>query len=121
MLMYGLLGAITTTDAASIAAATPGAGFAKAAPSKRRLSTASLARRPTNHSCSDRGPAGVSTIVRSRWSVAGRIRTATPSAAAIRAVTADSGSPARSAFVRTRWSPRSRSPSWNQVSSSPSA
>ena len=27
-----------------------------------------------------------------------------------------SGSPARKACVRTRWSPRSRSPSWNQVS-----
>ena len=39
-----------------------------------------------------------------------------PSAAARRAVTAESGSPARSACVRTRWSPRSRSPSANQPS-----
>ena len=53
----------------------------------------SLCCRPTNHSWSENAPAGVSTIVRSRSSVAGRTRTSTPNAAAIRAVTADSGSP----------------------------
>ena len=58
-------------------------------------------------------PLGVSSQVRSGSSVAGRIVAWIPSAAASRAVTADSGVPSRRACVRTRCRPRSRSPSRN--------
>ena len=61
-------------------------------------------------------PAGVTTWVRTRSSVAGRRRVETPAASVRLLVAAESGSPRRSACVRTRWSPRSRSPSWNHAS-----
>ena len=114
MLTYGFEGAIRIASAASIASSTPGA--ACGSPSKRTPSTSSRWPRATNHSWNAKLPAGVSIQVRRRSSVAGRIAGSIPSARASRAVTAESGSPARSACVRTRWRPRSRSPSRNQSS-----
>ena len=117
---YGLLGASRIRSAPPIASSTPGAARASSSPSKRTASTSSRCPRATNHSWNGNLPAGVSSQVRSRSSVAGSSRAATRSAFASRAVTPESGSPARKACVRTRWRPRSRSPSANQ-SSPPSA
>ena len=114
MLTYGFEGAIRIASAAPSASSTPGA--ACGSPSKRTPSTSSRWPRATNHSWNGKLPAGVSIQVRRRSSVAGRIAGSIPSARASRAVTADKGSPSRSACVRTRWRPRSRSPSRNQSS-----
>ena len=116
MLMNGLLGQTTIRSACSIASTTPDAGVASSSPSKRTRSTSSVWRRATNHSWNGNEPSGVSIQVRRRSSVAGSSRASTPNAAASRAVTAESGSPAASAWLRTRCSPRSRSPSMNQLS-----
>ena len=112
----GLLGARRSRSAAAIASSTPGAGVAVSAPSKRTASTSSRCPRATNHSWNGNSPAGVSIHVRRRSSVAGSSGASTPNAAASRAVTLESGSPMRSACVRTRCRPRSRSPSWNHAS-----
>ena len=90
---YGLLGASRIRSASAIASSTPGAGRAASSPSKRTASTSSRCPRATNHSWNGNVPAGVSSQVRSRSSVAGSSRAATPSAVASRAVTAESGSP----------------------------
>ena len=121
MLTNGLLGAIAIRSAASSASSTPGAGRAASAPSKRTPSTSSRWPRATNHSWNGSSPAGVASHVRRRSSVAGSSAGSSPKARAIRAVTAESGSPRRSASVRTRWTPRSRSPSRNQLSPPSSA
>ena len=113
---YGLLGANTIASASRIASSTPGAGRASSAPANETASTSSSCRLPTNHSWNENAPAGVVTCVRSGSSVAGTMRLVTPAAVASLPVTAESGSPLRSACVRTRWSPRSRSPSRNQPS-----
>ena len=93
---------------------------ARAAPRRRRRRRA---RRPRPRAGARRTtpgtanvPAGVTTSVRSGSSVAGRSRVREPGRLDERAVTAESGSPARSACVRTRWRPMSRSPSRNQPS-----
>ncbi len=116
MLTYGLLGAIAMRSASSSASSTPGAGRAVSAPSKRTPSTGSAWRRRTNHSWNSKVPLGVCSQVLRRSSVAGSRRSSRPAAAARRAVTAESGSPARSACVRARCRPRSRSPSANHAS-----
>ena len=103
--MNGLLGAITISSAPASASSTPGAGVAVASPSKRTRSTSSRCWRATNHSWNGNEPAGVSTQVRRASSVAGSSVTSTPSACASLPVTADSGSPLRSACVRTRCTP----------------
>ena len=117
MLTYGLLGAIAIRSASASASSTPGAGCASSAPSKRTPSTSSRCAAPTNHSWNGklarrrREPGAQAVVGR------GQQRRLEPERSArARAVTLESGSPARSASVRTRCSPRSRSPSWNHVS-----
>ena len=117
MLTYGLLGAISDQVGRRRA---PRARRARARASRRprsgrrRPRPGGRARRTTPGTGSS--PAGVSSHVRSRSSVAGSSASSTPSARASRAVTAESGSPRRSASVRTRCRPMSRSPSRNQSS-----
>ena len=59
------------SSAPAMASSTPGAGRAVSSPSKRTASTSSLCPRATNHSWNGNVPAGVSSQVRSRSSVAG--------------------------------------------------
>ena len=84
---------------------TPGAGAAASAPSKRTPSTSSRCPRATNHSWNGNEPAACRSTCaaarRSRAAAAPRRRTRRAS----RAVTVESGSPARRAAVRTRWMP----------------
>ena len=90
---YGLLGAMSSSSAESIASRTPGAGTADSLPSKRTRSASSRCPRATNHSWNGNSPAAVPIHVRNRSSVAGSRRVVTPSDAKMRAVTAESGSP----------------------------
>ena len=118
MLTYGLLGAIRIASAAASASSTPGRGARRLGAfeaDRRRPRRGGRARRTTPGT--GRRRQGVSSQVRSRSSVAGQEpRARARRAAASRAVTAESGSPRRSACVRTRCRPRSRSPSRNQSS-----
>ena len=113
----GLLGAITIASAAAIASSTPGAGRA-------RLGTVVDERvdlvlvPPGDEPLLEGERALGRDEVRAEPVVGRRQRAASrgPPRSSGRAVTADSGSPSRSACERTRWRPMSRSPSMNQPS-----
>ena len=114
---YGLLGA-TTIASARVERLEDAGGRRARRPRPRRR-----ARRPRPRAVARRTtpgtgtcPAGVTTSVRSAVVRRGQEPRREARRATSRAVTAESGSPRRSACVRTRWSPRSRSPSRNQPS-----
>ena len=114
---YGLLGATTIASASRIASRTPGRGprgLGAVEHASRRPRPRAGGRRTTPGTANV--PAGVTTSVRS--AVVGRRQQPRREARRLgeRAVTAESGSPSRSACVRTRCSPMSRSPSLNQPS-----
>ena len=114
---YGLLGAKRMPSAASSAARTPGAASASSAPSySTRVHVVAMT--PTDEPLLEREPPGGREDVRAQAIVGRRKDPRADARRALRrsAVISDSGVPSRSARVRTRWSPMSRSPSRNQSS-----
>ena len=120
MLTNGLLGAIRITSAARAPRARPAPARAASAPSKR--TRVDLVAVPAPHEpLLERELAGRRLHVRSRRRSPEKRGADAEAPRASRPVTADSGSPRRSASVRTRCSPVSRSPSLNQASPPSSA
>src|SRR5215510_10741607 len=123
MLTTGLDGGSRTTSASVMAASTPGAGAASAAPSNTKPVAGTCAPIRTHHSwkCTVRSPSSPAstTWVSTRSSDIGSSRTPGCHRWHSTAVAADSGSPAESMLVRCRCVAMSVSPRPNQSGPAP--
>ena len=112
----GLDGPISTSSALASAASTAGLGGAASIPRSSTPSTGGSARSTIMYSWNGSArPAAVIHVVTGS-SLIGSTGVSTPIAVTTAACASVSGSPARSRAVRSRHMARSRSPSWNQVS-----
>ena len=111
---YGLLGARTIASASRAPRARRRPARLGGAVVVDRVDVVGVAA-PDEPLLETKRPAGVTTCVRKRSSVAGTIVVARPTRSVSRRSRRER-TPLRSACVRTRWRPRSRSPSRNQSS-----
>ena len=117
MLTTGLDGGNSTTSAASMASSTPGAGRARSAPDAMICAAGVAACMRTHHSwkCTTRSAEPARTTwVSTGSSDIGSSRTPGCHRRQSAAVTADSGWPAASSWLRRMWVAKSLSPSVNQ-------